>query len=456
MRSPEINLALEIVSANGDRLGSRRRKVFGAQGGRIGRALDCDWIIDDPYISRHHATVQCIAGTYYIESVGGNGIALNSREGLIPALERRALKSGDRVFLDEYEILVAAQASSVEVGAAAMRPAPRLIPTELSSIAETVDSPVLYARESPADELDPLKHLADAMPVRSTTPWSGLEWNHTSALSDQFSPPGVKAQIADIPIDWDKTTRGAAKAAAAATVLQKPSGEPAAVPRAAARKVADRPTSRSTDAGAPAAPVSQPTPAGALDLASFLKAAGIDPANLGPDTAANLGGILRCVVQGVVDVLRARAETKEEFRVTRTLVKPAENNPLKFAATGEEALNLLFGRRNGAYLSPTEAFADAFDDLRSHQLATLAGMRAGFDHLLTRLEPQALQQRAEAKGAVVPLRVLRQSRCWDLYLEQFATFAADRGQAFRRLFAEEFALAYQKQLESHKHSQQQR
>src|ERR1700730_6711831 len=65
-----MNLTLEIVSQNGQSLGPERRKVFGPEGGRIGRAPDCDWVLANPYISRHHATGRWISGTYYIKSTG--------------------------------------------------------------------------------------------------------------------------------------------------------------------------------------------------------------------------------------------------------------------------------------------------------------------------------------------------------------------------------------------------
>ena len=92
-----MELTLEVVSPNGQALGPARRKVFGPEGGRIGRAPDCEWVIANPYISRHHATVRWISGTYYIESTGENGVAVNSPQALLPQRERRALRNGDRI-----------------------------------------------------------------------------------------------------------------------------------------------------------------------------------------------------------------------------------------------------------------------------------------------------------------------------------------------------------------------
>ena len=60
-----------------------------------------------------------------------------------------------------------------------------------------------------------------------------------------------------------------------------------------------------------------------------------------------------------------------------THFRPADNNPLKFSANVDDALHNLLVKRNAAYLAPVEAFADAFEDLRNHQIAMLAGMRDG-------------------------------------------------------------------------------
>src|SRR6185437_4208832 len=53
---------------------------------------------------------------------------------------------------------------------------------------------------------------------------------------------------------------------------------------------------------------------------------------------ANVDEIFRVVVDGVMDVLRARAEIKNTFRLPVTIIQRSENNPLKFAPNHEEAL----------------------------------------------------------------------------------------------------------------------
>lgn len=185
----------------------------------------------------------------------------------------------------------------------------------------------------------------------------------------------------------------------------------------------------------------------------MLHASGVDPATVPPDTAASLGLILRTVVQGVVEILRARTEIKDQFRLPLTRIQRAENNPLKFSVNAEDALNSLLGRRSSAYLAPVEAFEDAFDDIRFHQIAMLAGMRAGFDSVLRHFDPQHLQElfdRHAKRGAL--LQMGAKSRYWDSYTTEYRELTGDADEAFKRLFGEVFAEAYERQLEELKRS----
>ena len=130
-----------------------------------------------------------------------------------------------------------------------------------------------------------------------------------------------------------------------------------------------------------------------------------------------------------------------------THFRPADNNPLKFSANVEDALHNLLVKRNAAYLGPVEAFEDAFDDLRNHQIAMLAGMRVAFESMLTQFDPDRLQEQFDRqlkKGSLigVPARL----RYWDSYREACSAMVKDPEACFRKLFGEEFAKAYEEQL----------
>jgi type VI secretion system FHA domain protein len=181
-------------------------------------------------------------------------------------------------------------------------------------------------------------------------------------------------------------------------------------------------------------------------LAAVLAGAGLNPADVTPELARDFGEILQVVVSGVIDVMQARQQIKEEFGLRTTRVRRAENNPLKFSVDAHDALHNLLVKHNPAYLTPVAAFEDAFADLRDHQMAMLAGMRAAFDSMLAEFDADRLQQAFDhqlSKG-LVPSKKLRY---WDLYREKGADIVKDREASFRRMFGESFARAYDEQLD---------
>jgi type VI secretion system FHA domain protein len=462
-----MQVTLEVVSENGAGLGAARRRVFDEQGGRIGRAAECEWVLPNPYISRHHATVRFISGSFYIESVGENGISVNAPTPVLGPMERHPLKTGDRIFMDEYEIGVSVVGAQAQ---APYQPAQNVEPSlgNLDSLfggSPAANRPLISGNDpfEPA-ELDPLKQLSPGRGTH-TQPRGGSgsgqasQWNHTSGLADHFTPPPPVASSAPeaIPADWDKTSFNRTKwnlppaqptAPAAETMKLRALVPPPPAPAPVAAQPAQRANQPApVPASRPAAP-SAPAAGGAFDVDSFLRGAGIDPGQVPPETAVVLGQILKLVVQGTIDVLRARSEIKSEFRLPVTRLKVSENNPLKFSVNAEDAMASLLSRRNTAYLQPVEAFQDAFEDIRNHQLAMLAGMRAGFDSVLERLDAAALQEQFDKtikRGGL--LSMASKSRYWDMFEEYCRELGADRENSFRRLFGEEFAAAYETQLD---------
>jgi type VI secretion system FHA domain protein len=451
-----MNLTLEVVSSNGQGLGVGRRTVFGPEGGRIGRALDCEWVLANPYISRHHATVRCIDGAYYIESTGENRVAVNSPQASIPPFKPQELHNGDRIYLDEYEIAVILDIAQFAPMPTLRSSRGREPPADsFDDLEPTQDTPGFAGPYDPLEEdVDPLGRFqgGSRAPAPDRQPEMKPSWNHTPGLNDHYAPPPVPAASsygAAIPEGWDRTSFGRNNAvsnpspapgernsavlggeipenwaetglgmgkAVAKPAPPSPRPGPSAVPPAPASEGVDRPprpagrrSGPTQRIGHPAASMPPRPPGGpsaaqapeepwrtaapaAFDVQTFLQAAGLDPAAVPSETAAALGEILRTVIQGMVEVLHSRVEVKDQFRMPVTRVMTKDNNPLKFAVNADSALAFLLGRRDPAYLPPVEAVEDAMSDIRFHQLAMLSGMRAGFDHMLKYFEPSHLQQ----------------------------------------------------------------
>src|SRR5258708_29740212 len=98
-------LTLEVVGEKAARMGSSARKTF-ASGGTIGRLADNDWILPDSYISGHHARISFTNGAFSIEDTSTNGVFINSRQNRLTRNKPYPLRSGDTIFIDDYEVRV--------------------------------------------------------------------------------------------------------------------------------------------------------------------------------------------------------------------------------------------------------------------------------------------------------------------------------------------------------------
>jgi len=160
-------------------------------------------------------------------------------------------------------------------------------------------------------------------------------------------------------------------------------------------------------------------------------------------------------VAGLMEVLKSRQEIKDEFRMHQTKIETTGNNPLKFSANLEDALHRLLLQRNRAYLEPVAAFEDAFDDLLYHQMAMLAGMRAAFEATLKAFDPHLLQAEFDKQGKGGLISGPAKFRYWDQYRAKFGDMVHD-ADCFKNLFGEEFATAYDDQLDRLKEARKSR
>ena len=183
----------------------------------------------------------------------------------------------------------------------------------------------------------------------------------------------------------------------------------------------------------------------------MLMAAGLDQANAqvaaDPANLAALGQILGVTTQGLIDVLKARSAVKNQFRVPMTQMRPMENNALKSSVNAVEALTYLFINKNPAYLGPAESFAEGFEDIKAHQMAMMAGMRAAFDSMLQRFDPDELERRFDKRKSKSRLRLSSSGQYWDMYKDLYEDMTQDADENFQRLFGEEVARAYEDQMQ---------
>jgi type VI secretion system protein ImpI len=416
-------LLLAVIGHQAAQFGSRSQKAFEGRDGSIGRSEDCDWVLSSSGVSRVHAMIRYLNGIYFIEDRSANGMLLNGRP-LIKG-DPSALKEGDRLQIDTFEVSVSLQSGNAET---VFAPPPRVAAAPAPVAGDPLDFGLLDlaapAASAPADLLgdslipgsdqggagaflDPLSFLdapPPASPLIPETPATsaGADWNQNVGLDDHFRPPATTGQRQALPENWDLTI-----------------GDFASAPPAA------------SPAPAPIAPAPIAPPPAPLAAA---------PATALPP---ELDQIIKIVIDGVMDVLRARAEIKNTFRLPVTIIQRSENNPLKFAPTAEEAMQKIMAPSNTAFLSGTAAFQDAFDDIRCHQMAMLAGVRAGFDSLMAHFNPDRIEHEVDGgKRSTFGGK----GKYWEKYQDNFEGLMKDPDECFRRLFGDEFARAYEEQL----------
>ncbi|WP_208453720.1 type VI secretion system-associated FHA domain protein TagH [Burkholderia gladioli] len=324
------------------------------------------------------------------------------------------------------------------VGAASVPPSSARHQDDSSSDAISARARGAAAEPSPSRPDDSLPRPATVAPAAP---------QHDDALPDLI--PARAADAAPVlrssPLQHDDSLLAPIPAHAAEVPPLAPANPAArdqAAPSAARASAADAAPSTRAPAAAveSAAPVARPVAFGAAKASPRSQAA--SPAE---PAGADLTAMFEIAVDAMMDVLRARAELKNSFRLPATLIQRSENNPLKFAPTAREAVRRLLAPPDNGFLAGSAALADAADDIRNHQMAMLAGVRSAFESLLAQFDPARIEQESEGGGRRLSLGGNR-PRHWERYKEQFEALTRNPDECFRRLFGDEFARAYEEQL----------
>jgi type VI secretion system FHA domain protein len=414
-------LALSVISPQGAGLGSTAFKVFDTRGGSIGRVEANDWVLPDPdkVVSSRHASVRCVRGVFYLEDTSTNGTFVNGPDKPISKTQPAMLKDGDHLLIGDYEILV----QLIDDGAPAEpESAQPDVAVVAASEASLIDAEP--AADELADTLDPLALLGGAGMPSAPASAARVAVAPSPHAAPAFSPPpAFTAAAAVAPARAEEPRRTPVQPPAPAMpVRAAPVAQTAAMPSAAAAALSG-------------------------DAATLLAELGLDPARVPPEIYQQLGQIVRIVVDGLIEVLHSRAEVKNSFRLAMTNMRPVENNPLKFSMNSEDALHNLFIKKNPGYLGAVDAFREGFQDIAFHQMAMLAGIRAAYEAMLEKFNPEHLEEIYERRlKRTSMLNIGGRTRYWELYRAQFEDILKDREAHFQLLFGEEFAKAYHEQL----------
>jgi type VI secretion system protein len=253
-----------------------------------------------------------------------------------------------------------------------------------------------------------------------------------------------KANVGGIPDDWDLSDSAVESNPRPSRLKPTPDADPRApsIARSSERQPAPQ---------RPVAPPATPRTGGEAGARAFLAAAGVTLDDANAADAARLLGVagemLQAMTKGLMEILAARANTKQEFRIERTMIGAARNNPLKVADTPVQALQILLAAQTPGFTSGSRAVEEALDDIKAHQLAVLAGMQVALSTVVARFDPSKLEKRLEQSSlleAVLP--AARKARYWELFKQLYKEIAAELEDDFQKTFGAEFARAYSEQI----------
>lgn len=185
-------------------------------------------------------------------------------------------------------------------------------------------------------------------------------------------------------------------------------------------------------------------------LRALCKGLGISvPPQLGEKDWEQLGHSIRQIVQGLADLMNVRAELKKEMRAAdRTMLGAQENNPLKSGIPLEELLHYLLFMPQGAagYMPVKKALDESITDLRAHEFASLAAVRAVVEGSIKEFEPGKLRTTL-MKGKRSFATVVDNARLWDLYTAHYEHKGQHMADWLEQVFNRHFMPAYSREAE---------
>lgn len=490
-----MSLKLTITSHQRQAFGAAAVKVIYGGTAIIGRAADTDWVLADANqtVSRKHARIDKVGGDFVLTDTSVNGTFVNDSPEPIGNGRSYRLVPGDRLLIGDFVIAVAIEPTQAAAAPPPLfnpvdtsyqnpppspgpvyqpppwDPAPPPPPQDRYGPIPGADAPAGRPEASgpwrqpyptePGETVDPLeilgapqagydpyasgRHPAPLPPVDRPAPQNEHYTPPTPAhVGTEWRPDRPSASGEPRPRDHTEW-RPDGREGSGVPAPQRDPYPPQ--PRPVSPVVQGPPVPAQPYPQAPSLPAGDP-------LERLLVAAGLDPAMAraalrDPRLAETLGAVLHLLVAGMLEVLRARAKIKNDFRLTHTQISADHNNPLKLSPNAQAALQSLFVEPQRGFLPPLEAVGEGFDDIKSHQFAMLAGMRAAFDYMFRQFDPAALQERFERKGKGAGILGNTKAYYWEQLVDLYGDLKDDPERSYQRLFGEEFAKAYEQQMQ---------
>ena len=398
---------LKLRIENFDRLpdGGPLEHSANKRGFDFGRDSHLDWSLPDKsrVVSGKHCEVRFYDDAYWLIDVSTNGTFVNGSSKRVQSPYR--LNEGDRLQIGEYIIAV------------------------------TLDMPILRQEPNVAQE-----YSSPADQSRSSNIWDMGGAAPPPLNARDLMPKPAPAEVAPDYLNQ--------------ALFVPPVGinEPIQKPQPAPASTWSTESVHAPQPVSVPLPVSAPSPQKTQDVKTdvwnfarrFAKGAGLPEDVFDKVDAAQLaetaGALLHMTVSHLMAMLQARAEAKAISRSgKRTMVRAAENNPLKFMPTAEEALQVMLMPRGESYLGAKQTLESTFTDLKLHHFALLAAMQAAANELLTELSPDAIKKSSDTKKSLLGSG---KGKLWDDLVERWAIKGGKRENGMLEAFLDAFAEHY--------------
>ncbi|MBV9554390.1 MAG: type VI secretion system-associated FHA domain protein TagH [Alphaproteobacteria bacterium] len=369
----------------------------------IGRGPGNDWVLPDPerFLSKRHCVLACHSGGWKVIDHSTNGTYVNRERAPIGRGHVHPLKDGDRLHMGTYEIEIRMIDDTMVTHHRGSRAAHAPEPVTQGAMATT--------RTGLDNSLPTRTGLESTTGTRPMTEMK-LPVDYDPLAPDPTIDGGLTgaAQRVTLPEDWDLDT-DLSNAVHAAAIAKH----------------------------APAPDLNHNL------LAAFLQGAGLNEVLPADSVAAMeaLGAIFRQMIYGLRQVMIARARLKAKFRIEQTGIRSHGNNPLKFSASDDDALATLVGSARHGDKDAIDAVADALNDIRLHELATVSAMQAAVADLLAQLEPAKFWESGDTGFNLVPAQ--RKARAWDAFEAQHDRLRKSLADGLDSAFGKAFARAYE-------------
>jgi type VI secretion system FHA domain protein len=430
-------IKLRVISDQYRELGDDRSRVFGVNGGTVGRAPDNDWVLPDSkrIVSGHHFEVSYRSGAYWLKDISTNGVYVNDSDEPASNQGEIEMRDGDRLRVGDYDIVVSIDsridflpAASEEQSAAKHMS---------NDIGHSLDLDELLTPRDPEDSGSISVRNAFGMKI-------SREFRDASAAAleearqDPPEPPTrtatglpAGAHVSTVTgADWNMRTRPITKEELADVLSRR---------------------QNRTDQRERSVPFHQQATTW-TDLRSavqaFCRGAGIDPTALTPEAQSMLplvaGQMLREAVVGLSDLTQARAKATGTTPAAAANGQAGGSNPLRTSTSVDQAIQRLFESHGRLYGGPVDALRDVMQEIKEHEVAVNAAIKAGIQSILEQLSPtNVADQFEQGRSRTLAPGQDPRPKYWEHYAEFYRMITQQvAGNGWPHPFTEEFNREY--------------